>query len=164
MARRQATLREWQWLVAGIALVFVAALAWKRGWPFDGSEFALPGEPSLAQLLFADPLTRGFARLAIAVITLYAVASIPALVVAGRWIRGLNTSGMEVDEASEDAPRRVKRLEAQITALTKERDWLEERARMSLEAGEQTVEESERTMSLLQRRESQEEGSGPPQG
>jgi len=57
-------------------------------------------DASVWRQVFADRATTGFLRAAIIALAVYAIASTAALVVGGRWLRGLSTSGLQVDEVN----------------------------------------------------------------
>ena len=59
----------------------------------------VPNDASLWRLVFADRGTIGFLRLATIALAMYAIASAAALIVDGRWLRGLGASGLQVDDA-----------------------------------------------------------------
>ena len=59
----------------------------------------VPDDVSVWRLVFADHATIGFLRLATIAMALYAIASSAALIVGARWLRGLSSSGLQVDEA-----------------------------------------------------------------
>jgi hypothetical protein len=69
---------------------------------------------------------------------LFAVGSIAALTVAGRWIRGVGKSGAVVDEPAGFSDR-MQELEKQLDSVTKERDkfkhWAAEMRRTTNQAG-----------------------------
>ena len=112
-----------------LALVSIAILlAVIRSWPFS----ALPprartDQPSLWQFLLSDRPTLGFVRLALVAAALFVVASIPALVVGGRWLKVFGASGLTADDASDAAAelaeysREVDRLRTELAAVRKDR-------------------------------------------
>jgi hypothetical protein len=112
-----------------LALVFLAILlAVSRAWPFDASP---PREhASLWQLLLADRLTLGFVRLALVAAALFLVASVPALVMGGRWLKVVGISGLTADDASDvttelaESRREVDRLRKELAAVRKNRAQL----------------------------------------
>ena len=120
-----------KWAIAqrrvALALVFLAILlAAGRAWPFDASP---PREhASLWQLLLADRLTLGFVRLALVAVALFVVASVPALIMGGRWLKTFGTSGLTADEAVDTTAALTRaRLELagvreELEAVKKERD------------------------------------------
>jgi hypothetical protein len=107
-------------LQLSIALVLVAAsilLAALRGWPFGASPPRLAEtKPSLWQLLLADRVTLGFVRLAIVLASVFVVASVPALIVGGRWLRGFGAGGVTADDAA-DGTAAVGQLRTEVRAL-----------------------------------------------
>jgi hypothetical protein len=123
-------MRRKQWLAAALILAATVGLAATRAWPFNSSPGPLPNKPSLAQLFLADRLTLGFVRLAIVLLTLFVIASVPALVVAGRWIKGFGTTGLPVDDAGE-ASEGIASLKEQVVALKAERDGYKNAAAQS---------------------------------
>jgi hypothetical protein len=93
-------------LATGTAAVAGAILlAAQRAWPFDASRPKLPARPSLWQLLLSDHVTLGFVRLAFVMVAVFIVASVPALVVGGRWLQGLGAAGFIADDANDPRPR-----------------------------------------------------------
>jgi hypothetical protein len=54
-------------------------------------------------------------------LALFAVLSVPALVLAGRWAKGFGTSGLTADDAV-DANRTIDGFKAQVEILTRERN------------------------------------------
>jgi hypothetical protein len=70
-------------------------------WPFDTKPPALRAKPSLWQLLLSDRATLGFARFALIALMLFVIASVPALLVARRWLKAFGTSGLSADEAAQ---------------------------------------------------------------
>ncbi|HYZ75946.1 MAG TPA: hypothetical protein VE596_01105 [Gaiellaceae bacterium] len=64
-------------------------LAAVRGSPFGASASRVAEtKPSLWQLLLTDRVTLGFVRLGLVLASVFVVASVPALIVGGRWLRG----------------------------------------------------------------------------
>ncbi|MEX2556670.1 MAG: hypothetical protein WEB06_13720 [Actinomycetota bacterium] len=59
----------------------------------------VPDDISVWRLVFADHATTGFLRLATISLALYAIASSAALIVGGRWLRGLSSTGLQMDDA-----------------------------------------------------------------
>jgi hypothetical protein len=94
-------------------------------WPFDSG---MPSrDPSLWQLLLADRLTLGFVRLSLVLLALFVIGSIPALMTAGRWMKGVGSTGVTADDASSDrshATDEIDRLRRRLNELTVERDAL----------------------------------------
>jgi len=89
-------------LASAVAAVSVALfLAVQSAWPFDASRPKLPERPSLWQLLLADHLTLGFGRLAFVMLAIFVIASVPALVVGGRWMKSFGTGGFVADDVAD---------------------------------------------------------------
>jgi len=63
---------------------------------------------------------------------LYLAVSVPALVVAGRWLKGFGKEGLTADDA-EEATQTIDGLRAQLDAVTKERDEALQAARRAKE-------------------------------
>lgn len=53
---------------------------------------------SLWNLILSDRWTLGFVRLAVLLLAVYAIASVVALITAGRWIKGFGTAGLSADD------------------------------------------------------------------
>lgn len=125
-----------------MVLIGVLALAgYGQWWPFDESlrPAGSYDEPSIWQFLLSDSTTLGFVRLGIIALALFVIASVPALVVAGRWLKGLGAGGISADDAAsarhslEELQRQVRTLAADIGRVRRERDRAREIARRSLE-------------------------------
>jgi hypothetical protein len=85
--------------VAAVALaIFLAA---HKAWPFAGAQPKLPARPSLWQLLLSDQMTLGFVRLAFVMLAVFVIASVPALVAGGKWLKGLGAGGLVADDAAD---------------------------------------------------------------
>jgi hypothetical protein len=112
--------RPRQWFAAAVVLAGVIVDAALRGWPFQSAAKPLSDyqDPTLWQLLLSDRLTVGFVRLAFVALVLFVVASVPALVVAGRWLRTFGTSGLGADDAEAGA-KTIKELEGELALTTK---------------------------------------------
>ena len=109
--------RRVQALAALSALLTAIVLAATSVWPFATTPPPLESKPSLWQLLLSDRATLGFARLALVALTLFVIASVPALLVAGRWLKAFGTSGLSADDAAQ-ADATVERLESELQRLT----------------------------------------------
>jgi hypothetical protein len=106
------------------ATIAIAASLWaavQRLWPFNASPRALRQfeTPSLAQYVLSDRYTVGFVRLGVAALAMFAVASLAALLVAGRWMRGLGTTGFSTDD---DVGNEMQNLRDDLARTTDERD------------------------------------------
>ena len=97
-------------------------------WPFDTTLPALPADPSLWQFMLSDDITLGFVRLGLVVLALFVIASVPALIVGGRWVKGFGTSGLTADDAAaaneslEEAKKKLDETQEHVDELTGERD------------------------------------------
>jgi low affinity Fe/Cu permease len=110
--------RPWAWLVGneherrrqGIAagfFVIVTIILWATSTPpFSDPPNRLPAHPSFWQIVLADRTTVGLVRMTMIVLGLFLLASIPALVVAGRWINTFGSS-MHADAARSAASTQV---------------------------------------------------------
>lgn len=114
-------------LIAALSVVASFVLAFTGVAVFRGAT-RVDGRGSLWSLLLADPATLGFVRLAVVLGSIYVIASVPALIASGRWIRGLGPSGISTDEATA-ADERVGKLEADLEAVRRQRDEAKDLAR-----------------------------------
>ena len=106
--------------IAGALLVVLGAILWAtRVWPFNATIPVLPARPSLAQIVLYDRITLGLVRFGIVFAAAYIAWSVPALVVAGRWLRGFG--GVSVDDAKK-AAKTIRDQTETINQLRKERD------------------------------------------
>jgi hypothetical protein len=117
-----------QLVSAAAAVVLAVVLAAQSAWPFDTSRPRLPAKPSLWQLLLSDHVTLGFVRLAVVMLAVFVVASVPALAAGGRWLKGFGAGGIIADEAAdlrsalEATKRELERRTQDLEAARKERD------------------------------------------
>jgi small-conductance mechanosensitive channel len=90
---------SWQRLVAAFA-VLIAIWLVEFG-PMRAHPLEVPKgtSPSAWQLVFSNSATLGFVRLALILLALFVIASIPALFVAGRWFKGFGAGGLTADDA-----------------------------------------------------------------
>jgi hypothetical protein len=104
-------------MVAVIATVILAMLA--NWWPFHSAPRAVQTyqDPSVWQFVLSDRTTLGFVRLAVVALALFVIASVPALVLAGRWLKGLSAGGISADDA-EDASEVIGQLRGEVTRLS----------------------------------------------
>lgn len=122
------TQRGVQWLAAVVAITGAGVLAVADLWPFDTTPPALPADPSLWQFMLSDDITLGFVRLGLVVLALFVIASVPALIVGGRWVKGFGTSGLTADDAAaaseslEEAKKKLDETQEHVDELTRERD------------------------------------------
>jgi hypothetical protein len=121
-----------------VAIVFAIVLAFTSLWPFDTTPPPPPSDPTLWQLMFSDHVTLGFVRLGLALLALFVVASVPALIVGGRWIKAFGTGGLTADDAAsanvelENAKKKLDDLALELDAAREERDRAIEMARRAL--------------------------------
>jgi hypothetical protein len=102
---------------AGLGTVLVALAVASFGlWPVpDGTD-----DRSWPSFLLGDPALVGIVRLAIVVAALYFIASVPALIVGGRWAKGLGATGLLADDARTDVDLAIADAERQVAALRHE--------------------------------------------
>jgi len=149
---------RWSWLPSRRACEVVAAFAAVAGvialaayggwWPFDESLAAADSydDPSIWQYLLSDATTLGFVRLGIIALVLFIIASVPALVIAGRWMKGLGTGGISTDDAAsarhsiDELQRQIERRTTDLERVRRERDSAKDIARRGLEAREKVQE------------------------
>jgi len=91
---------------AAAAVALAILLAAQRSWPFDASQPRLPGRPSLSQLLLSDHITFGFLRLALVMLAVFVVASVPALA-ARKTKRELDEVTYKLDDARKERDRAI---------------------------------------------------------
>jgi hypothetical protein len=108
----------WAAFLAGAAAIVLAVTG---RWVFARSD--IQADASVWDVIIADRTTLGFLRLALLMLGLFTVVSIPALMVAGRWIKGFSTSGLTADDAK-DAELALKDLRDQHDLVKKQRDEL----------------------------------------
>jgi len=113
---------------AAAAVVLAILLATESAWPFDASRPELPAKPSLWQLLLSDHVTLGFVRLAFVMLAIFVIASVPALIAGGRWLKSFGAGGFTADNAAglrgalQATRRELDRTIHDLEAVTKERD------------------------------------------
>jgi len=94
----QTVWRSAERLSATGAVVLAVALAISRSpWPFAAP--ASGADASLWNFLLSDRVTLGFVRLSLVLLSLFVIASVPALFAAGRWLKGFGSGGVTADEA-----------------------------------------------------------------
>jgi hypothetical protein len=117
-------------LLTALALVAIAILlALNRWWPFNTSPPGLPKDkPTFWQFLLSDHLTLGFVRLGVVMLAVFVIASVPALVTGGRWLKGFGTTGLTADDALDadkalgDAKKELDKATQELEAVKQERD------------------------------------------
>ena len=110
-----------QTIAAALAIAVAVLLAVADLWPFDTSPPALPQDPTLWQLMLSDDITLGFVRLGLVLLALFVVASVPALIVGGRWLKAFGTGGLTADDAA-DVSAELEKAKLQLDDLTGELD------------------------------------------
>jgi hypothetical protein len=127
----------------GAALIVLVAIVFAitNVWPFDASPPKLPADPTIWQLMLSDDTTLGFVRLGLVLLTVFVVASVPALIIGGRWLKGFGTTGLTADDAADasqaldDAKAKLDDTAHQLQAVKQERDKALELARSVLSSG-----------------------------
>jgi hypothetical protein len=106
---REQQIRQF-WVAGGTIAAIVALAVWSI-WPFQEAPPSLGQEPSVWEVLLHDQWVLGFLRSGIVVVVVYVIVSVPALIVAGRWMKGLGTAGVTADDAERaDAHRTIELL------------------------------------------------------
>lgn len=118
-----------QWTTAAALFVVIVVLASAGIWPFD-AELARARELSAFDLVFRERVTLGLVRLTVASVAMFIILSVPALVLAGRWMRALGKDGLTADE-SVDATAAISGLTKTVEVLIEQRDAALEAARRS---------------------------------
>jgi hypothetical protein len=110
--------------VAALATLIAAfVIGWEGKWVFAKTLPVTKKNPTFAQQIFSDRATIGFVRFAIVMLALYVIASVPALVVGGRWLRkGLSTTGATADDAIVDGAVVIADLQGKVKKLQSQRD------------------------------------------
>jgi hypothetical protein len=113
-----------QWAAAVIVCVVAIILAATQTWVFGGPPVPIGDSPSLWQIVLSDSITLGFLKLGLMAIGLYVLASVAALVIGGRWIKGFpgGLSADEVVKTSSEGQEALAELKQQVTRLQTERD------------------------------------------
>jgi len=103
------------------AVVVTAGILFLTGsWVFGAALRPRRGD-SLWQALLSDRLTLGVVRMLTTVLALYVLASIAILVLRGRWMRAISTSGLEAEAAS-DVENTIASLERRVEGLQRDRE------------------------------------------
>ena len=140
----QVTQRGLQWLAAGLAILAAVILALAGDvWPFGTSlpPLSQHKDPSFWQFILSDETTLGFVRLALVMLALFMIASIPALIVGGRWVKGFGTTGLTADDAAtadqalEEAKTKLDQATQELDAVKQERDQAIQLLRQIIDAG-----------------------------
>ena len=130
-----------QWVGAALIVLVAIIFALTNVWPFDASPPKLPADPTIWQLMLSDDTTLGFVRLGLVLLTVFVVASVPALIIGGRWLKGFGTTGLTADDAADasqaldDAKAKLDDTARQLEAVKQERDEALELVRRVLGSG-----------------------------
>jgi hypothetical protein len=109
--------------IAALATVVAAfVIGWEGKWVFAKTLPVTKKNPTFAQQIFSDRATIGFVRFAIVVLALYVIASVPALVVGGRWLFGSRTRRAVADDVIADGAVVIADLTNKVRKLQSERD------------------------------------------
>jgi hypothetical protein len=114
-------------IVSGIGTVVLAfVLAVSGVWPFARPR--LPDEDAaIWEVLVYDGAVLGFLKLALVMLSLYGIASVPALVAGGRWAKGLGASGVIADDATRESELTLAEAERTIRDLQERQEEFERR-------------------------------------
>ena len=113
----------WQFLSVVATMVGLTLLARYKVWPFGTPPADLGRNPSVFEILLNDRILMGFVRLGIIAVVSYVIVSIPALVIARRWMNRLTTAGFTADDAKEvvvpaqDADRTIEELQESLRSM-----------------------------------------------
>jgi hypothetical protein len=91
---------------AVLAVALVVSLCLAGVWVFSAATSS-ELERSLWSLILSDRSTLGFLRAAIIGLSIYAIASVAALIASGRWIRSFRSTGFEAEALSSDDLQRA---------------------------------------------------------
>ena len=139
--RERVTQRGAQRVGAALIVLVAIIFAITNVWPFDASPPKLPADPTIWQLMLSDDTTLGFVRLGLVLLTVFVVASVPALIIGGRWLKGFGTTGLTADDAADasqaldDAKAKLDDTARQLEAVKQERDEALELVRRVLGSG-----------------------------
>lgn len=122
---KRLSLRARQWLVAAVVLAIVASLAVAKAGPFSWEPPVTTQRTGFFEALLGERYTLGLVRVALIALGVFVVLSVPALVVAGRWLKGFSKEGLTADDA-EAADDTIADLRSQLVEVTRERDKLAE--------------------------------------
>jgi hypothetical protein len=114
-------LRVYQWIAAGLALAAVVILGLTRSGPFSWDPPPAAQDAGFFEELLGERYTLGLVRLGLIVLALFIILSVPALIVAGRWLKGFSKEGLTADDAVA-AEVNIADLQRQLKEVTEERD------------------------------------------
>jgi ABC-type multidrug transport system fused ATPase/permease subunit len=141
LVRERVTQRGAQRVGAALIVLVAIVFAITNVWPFDASPPKLPADPTIWQLMLSDDTTLGFVRLGLVLLTVFVVASVPALIIGGRWLKGFGTTGLTADDAADasqaldDAKAKLDDTAHQLEVVKQERDEALELVRRVLGSG-----------------------------
>jgi hypothetical protein len=169
-------LSSWQRLIAALA-VLIAIWLVEFG-PLKARPLKVPTgtSPSAWQLIFSSGATLGFVRLGLILLSLFVIASIPALFVAGRWFKGFGAGGLTADDAvaadaqieelkekSQEISGRLAETTGKLAEVTAERDRFAHLAKQAAEEATRLSEKLKRiqteTVNITSSKRSQQEES-----
>lgn len=108
-----------EWIVVATVIATAIAFAAFGVWIFRAGPDADPR--SIPRIILSDRATLGFVRLLAATGALYGLASIAVLVMRGRWVRSVSTTGISADAASY-SDESISELKAKLRRAQDERD------------------------------------------
>lgn len=111
--------RAAQFVAAGVAVAIAVVAGASAVWVFRPS--GREGNASLWRHVFSDRATLGFIRAAFVMLAIYAIGSLAALLVSGRWIRSIGKGGLETD-ATQSADEKIAELEQRVRQADEGRD------------------------------------------
>lgn len=114
-----------EYIAAALALIGVGALWFWHLWTFSAAPpppLAKQVNPGIAQYLLANPDVLALVQLAIGALATFVILSFVVHMVNRRWMRGLTSTGLSIDEPStaqelRDARETINRLTDQIEKL-----------------------------------------------
>lgn len=131
------------WVASGVVVVVAVLLAVRGAWPFQDQPPVLdPTNPNAFAVFFGDGTTLGFVRLATLSLGLFILASVPALIVQGRWLKGFGTSGLTADDAQAGA--------AAVSSLTSKLKQAQRELTRTQDALDQAIHYGEVTSAALE--------------
>lgn len=90
-------------------------------WPVP---HAVDAESTVLEAIFDDLVLVGLARLALVAAIFYFIASVPALVMGGRWAKSFGTTGIVADDAQRELPAVVADVERVLAGVRLENERL----------------------------------------
>lgn len=121
-------MRERQFIASGLVLAVTIVLAIAKAGPFGGTIPVPTGTTGLLDQLLRERFTLGLVRLGLIALALFIILSVPALMIAGRWLKGFGKEGLTADDA-QDAGNTIEEMQVQIEELTEQKDLFAQRAK-----------------------------------